>query len=648
MQQKDSTYSLIDWRDDQPYSTLYDDVYFSTDPANPQQGLAETHHVFLTHNQLETRFKSLTASHFTVAETGFGTGLNFLCTCQLWFKVAPKNTRLHFISVEKHPLDAEILAQIHAKWPHLQEESQALLAQYQALPEGFHRFQLWQGRVILTLLIGDACSMLAKLHAHPDAWFLDGFSPAKNPEMWQPALYAQMARLSHASTTFATFTSAGDVRRGLISAGFAVNKTSGYGRKREMLYGHFSTSKPHQIRAHGASTAVVVGAGIAGCATAYALAARGWQVQLIERHTHIAQEASGNPRGVLYPRLASHANALDQLSCSGYLYTIRLLQTLSLETTAFQACGLLQLAFNAREQQRIQEVYARQLSASLLNLVSSDEASRIAGIKLNHPALYFPQAGWINPHAFCTALIQHPNITLHLENNALRLQQYAQKWQVFSTQGCIAEADAVVLTNANDALQFLQSAHLPITTVRGQMSTIMADLHSQSLKCVVCTDGYMTPALQHIHCLGATFSAHDHSTEIRDADNISNLNMVKKMSEDFLALNPAMQGRVALRSTTPDYLPLLGELIDASTLKQHPPKHISPPPALPWHHGLFINVAHGAKGLTTAPFCAEILASLMSHEPSPVEMPLLQALNPNRYLLREMGLKRLILATSFR
>lgn len=231
--------SALEWRDGQPYSSHYEDVYFSTNPDNPQQGIEETRYVFIAHNQLEARFSTLSSTHFTIAETGFGTGLNFLCASQLWLSNAPENTRLHFISAEKHPLSLQDMQQAHALWPSLALESSALLSRYGLLSAGFHRFNLFNNRIVLTLLIGDVNVLLPSLHAQVDAWFLDGFSPAKNPDMWQDSLFAQMARLSHQHTTFATFTSAGFVRRSLEAAGFAVLKDVGYGCKREMLYGEY-------------------------------------------------------------------------------------------------------------------------------------------------------------------------------------------------------------------------------------------------------------------------------------------------------------------------------------------------------------------------------------------------------------------------
>lgn len=234
MQNPSNNIAKIEWRDGQPYACEFQDVYFSTD-----NGLLETDYVFLQGNDLATRWLDTGLQTFYIAETGFGTGLNFLCASELWLKKAPKDAVLHFISVEKYPLSTHDLSTALNLWPQLKPVSETFLAQYESLLSSVNTISLYDDRVQLTLLIGDATERFSQSKDKMDAWFLDGFAPAKNSDMWQAALFQQMARLSKASTTFATFTSAGDVRRGLIQAGFEVNKRVGFGKKREMLTGRF-------------------------------------------------------------------------------------------------------------------------------------------------------------------------------------------------------------------------------------------------------------------------------------------------------------------------------------------------------------------------------------------------------------------------
>lgn len=225
--------AIIEWKQGQPFASAFQDVYFSSD-----NGLLETSYVFLQGNNLATRWQQHNFQTFTITETGFGTGLNFLCAAKLWLETAPKQALLNFISVEKYPLTLSDITTALQLWPELTTLSAPLLAQYATLIDT-RSISLYDNRIQLNLLIGDATEQLTHLQHQTDAWFLDGFSPAKNPDMWQPALFEQMARLSHLNTTFATFSSAGIVKRGLMSAGFKVNKRAGFGKKREMINGYF-------------------------------------------------------------------------------------------------------------------------------------------------------------------------------------------------------------------------------------------------------------------------------------------------------------------------------------------------------------------------------------------------------------------------
>ena len=630
--------ATLDWQDGQPISKIYGDVYFSR-----ESGLQETQHVFLTQNHLRERWQALADERFTIAETGFGTGLNFLCAWQLWNETASHSANMHFISTEKYPLSHADLTQALDLWPQLANLRDQLLAQYQVLTPGWHRLVFEHGRVTLTLIIGDARETLPQLRACVDAWFLDGFAPAKNPEMWQQALFDNMARLAHAATTFATFTSAGEVRRGLQAAGFEVKKVAGFGRKREMLTGRYAGERVKSAPILS-QQAIVIGGGIAGTASSRALASRGWQVTLIERHPALAQEASGNPLGVLYPRLAGQDMALSRLALHGYLHTTRLLQQLNLDAHDYDACGLLQLAFDAQELARCKAIAARNLLPELLRYVDADEASRLAGVALTHEGLYFPSAGWVNPPALCNVLADHENITVMPSVTALRLQRDGEQWQVWDEKRLLAQAPVVILASANDTVNFEQSMHLPLEPVRGQISMLPANADSRNLKMVVCTDGYVSPAVAEIHSVGATFSPNDISSDIRQSDHAANLAMLRRMSPELyksLSQQP-VSGRVALRCATPDYLPMAGPLLDSTALSANPPRYNADPATLPWLAGLYVNTGHGSKGLINAPLCAEMIACAINGEPAPVDIILLAALDPNRFMLRKLGLKRLV------
>lgn len=608
--------TTIDWREGLPFSAQYGDVYFSRD-----SGIGETRHVFLQQNHLRERWQALKpGTHFVIGETGFGTGLNFLCAWQLWDEVAPPHARLHFISTELHPIDPDELQQALALWPELSAFAAELLAQYSAMAPGWHRLALAQGRVVLTVLVGDALSTLPRLEAQVDAWFLDGFAPSRNPEMWTDDLFNAVAKLSAPNATFATFTSAGMVRRGLQAAGFKVEKVVGHGKKREMLRGEFSCGERYS-RAITERRAVVIGGGMAGCASAYALASRGWQVTLIERHPTLAAEASGNHQGILYARLMPRMSPLSELTLAGYQHALRMLgKLLPQGDDAWRQCGLMQLAFDEREAARLQGILNLGLPQSLLYGVSQDEAGAMAGVALPFGGLMFPGSGWVSPPALCRALAEQPEITLLSGQEATAIEHGDAGWQVHGANGALANAPVVIVACASHTRRFAQTSHLPLRSIRGQVSHIPAATNSLVLNTVLCTEGYAAPVRHGIHTIGATYGNLEDTLELRAADHRENLEMLSKLSPAFYAAVGGdalsaehLDGRAACRCNVVDYLPLLGAVAPDSP-------------------GLYVNTGHGSRGLITSMLAGEALASQLEGEPAPLPVELIRAMSPDRFL----------------
>ncbi len=596
-----------------------------------------------------------------IGETGFGTGLNFACAWQLWDEVAPPDAQLSYLSVERFSLPAADIARTLDLWPGLARYRGALLARWGDLAPGWHRLSFGGGRVSLTLVVGDVRDALPRVDAAVDAWFLDGFAPAKNPEMWQPDVLAEVARLSRHGATCATYTVAGEVRRGLEAAGFAIEKATGFARKREMLRGELVRPRAARWRAPWFARpplttdrrAVVVGAGLAGTATAASLAARGWSVDLIDRHRAVAAEASGNPQGMLYARLSPHGTALSELVGSGLQYTCRLLPALPLEPGGdFEACGVLQLAYDDDEAHRQARRSALGWPSTLLSLLDRAEASARAGIDVPTGGLLFPGAGWVDPPALCRALARHAAIRLVLGREAVRLRRTADGWVVSDGTGDIAAAPVVVIAAAGASAAFAETRHLPLRVIRGQLSFVPATPASRVLRTVLSGDGYVAPAHDGQHSVGATHRFRDTSTVLTAGEHLENLDKLARLAPALYAavggdrLAPAqLSGRAALRCSAPDYLPIVGPVVGAAEFSStYAPlardATLELEAASSWLDGLYINAAHGSRGLVTAPLSGEMLAAYLEGEPAPLPRAVMEAAHPSRFLLRDVIRRR--------
>lgn len=390
------------------------------------------------------------------------------------------------------------------------------------------------------------------------------------------------------------------------------------------------------------STAIVIGGGIAGCATAHALAQKNIAVTLIERHQHLALEASGNPFAVLYPRLTGQPTALEALNLQGYLHTLGLMNSLGIIESQYRALGVVQLAMTpqlAKQQSHAANQY--QNSQVHIKACNAQELSQITGVDIAHNGLFFKDAGGIHLAHLCQLMMTDARIQSVTNTSALRLIKTQSTWQVIdSKQNCIAKANSVVIANSMDALQFKETAHLPLMSARGQLSYLPATFQSQ-INTIICGDGYITPSIDGVHYLGASFHADDAEAQCRERDHEHNLQLLKAMCPSLYHThaNVKMQGRVAWRCQSKDYLPLAGPLLDAQLLESQKIYHNHPIQDLPWLDGLFVNIGHGAKGFLTAPMCGQMIANVIAKAPQAVDHQLINAMQPNRFILRALGLK---------
>ncbi|USE33891.1 bifunctional tRNA (5-methylaminomethyl-2-thiouridine)(34)-methyltransferase MnmD/FAD-dependent 5-carboxymethylaminomethyl-2-thiouridine(34) oxidoreductase MnmC [Endozoicomonas sp. SCSIO W0465] len=643
------------WENDLPISTRFNDVYFSR-----ASGIAESRHVFLEHNHLPRRFRELKpGTTFTIGETGFGTGLNFLCAWQLFLDNAPDNSSLLFISTEKYPLRQDDLKKALNGFEELKPLASKLISAYQ-FSEGKIDLRFSDStsgtHVSLHILIGDVLDTLPHINKKIDAWFLDGFAPAKNPDMWQPQLFHTLKAKSRDGATYATFTAARMVRDGLMEAGFSVTKQPGFGRKRDMIAGQLipasglPVTKPWFAPADHRDPeqkAIVVGGGLAGCSAAWSLACRGWQVTILEQHQALANEASGNPQGVLYAKLSADNTPLSQFILKGYQFTLDTLKALAIE--AWQPCGVIQLAIDAKTDQRNQALNS-QHPDSLLQYLTKEQLATIAGLRIHYPGLYFPQAGWVSPPALCHALSGHPNIRVMTNTVVNDIVKREQDWLIKTSDDKLF-SKTVIVARGTASHQFAPLNYLPLKAIRGQITLVKATTESRKLASCVCAEGYIAPAIDGDHTLGATFSFTDNGTEIREADHLENLAM---QAEYFPAMYQALGGtdaqvtggRTGFRCTTPDYLPVVGPIVDVkqfveayAPLRKNSKLTIDAHPG--YLDGLYVTAGHGSRGIISCPVAGEILANMITggtDDANGLLMPtkLLEAIHPSRFLIRDL------------
>ncbi|MDO9224485.1 MAG: bifunctional tRNA (5-methylaminomethyl-2-thiouridine)(34)-methyltransferase MnmD/FAD-dependent 5-carboxymethylaminomethyl-2-thiouridine(34) oxidoreductase MnmC [Pseudomonadota bacterium] len=613
--------------DGTPFSETYDDIYHSADG-----GPGQARHVFLQGNELPHRWSG--RDRFVILETGFGSGLNFLATWDAWRDDPRRCGHLHYLAVEKHPFATDDLVRLHGRWPEFDALSRELVAAWPPLTPGFHRLELACGRVVLTLLLGEVDSVLRHCDARVDAFYLDGFDPKKNPAMWSPELLRHLARLAAPTATLATWCVAGQVREDLRAAGFEVAKRPGFGRKRHMLAaGLMAGQAPawHVAAAHE-RRAVVLGAGLAGCAIAERLTARGWSVTVVERHAHSAGEASGNIAGIVRPMLSRDDNLVSRLNRACFLHARR--AWAALERAGFASRrnldGVLQIARDAAHERQMRNLLiAGTYPDDYARFLERRDASQRLGCDTAFGAWLFPAGGWANPPSLCRAMLAAggERITFLGDRETARIERDATQWRLLDGDDQLIAAAPVLILAVGAATRDL-APELPITLARGQVSHIrqglLPDFHLPA-----CCDGYLTPAVDGIHCVGASY-ADDAGLELREDEHVGNLARLERILPGVLLDPTSLDGRVGFRATTPDRLPLVGALADAHAKLPHDLRLKD----VPRQEGLYGLLGLGSRGLVWATLAAEILASRLNGDPSPVETDLLDAIDPARFLLR--------------
>jgi tRNA 5-methylaminomethyl-2-thiouridine biosynthesis bifunctional protein len=569
--------------DGTPWSEEFGDVYHSA-----AGGPAQARHVFLGGNGLPGRWAG--RERCVILETGFGFGLNFLATWQAWRRDPARCGKLHFVSVEKHPFALSDLRILHSRYPEFETEAAQLHSAWPMLVPGAHRLELDGARVVLTLFFADV-KLLRDLRLAADAIYLDGFSPARNPDMWSHALLRSVSRLAAPGATAATWSVAAQVRSGLEATGFAVEKAAGFAGKKEMLLARYIR------KADFASTprrnAVVIGAGLAGAAICERLCARGWQVRLVERHAAPAQEASGNHAGSFHPLVTPDDCVFARLTRAAFLSCLN--RWPLLENLRWDRCGVLQLARDAKQEvsQRA-SIAALALPAEYAKCVTREEAAAHAGVPVEAAGLWFAEAGWIQPQSLVNA---------QLAACGERLER------IFNKEIKKLDEEAVViLATADDALSPVPHARL--RRVRGQLTYIPAEA-IEPPHAVVVRGGMVLPPVDGLCVVGASYDLNDEDPAPRASSHAGNLERLERIIPVKARPQP-LGGRVGFRSVAPDRLPLVGKLA----------------------RGVYGALGYGSRGLLWSALAAEVLASELEGDPMPMEGTLLNALDPGRFARR--------------
>ena len=548
------THSIVHWDEGQtPSSTHFDDIYYSPDDA-----VAEVNHVFLDGTEARETWQS--APLFTIGETGFGTGLNFLVTWQAWQKSSPQNARLHYFSVEAFPLQKEDLEKALSAFPELGDHAAALTRQWPALEPGFHNLDFDNGRVRLTLMLGEAGDMFKRADFSADAWYLDGFAPAKNPEMWRDEVLAEIARLSHGGTKLATFSSAGFVKRGLEAVGFETQKTEGFGRKRERIIAEFEGGNA-RLPVRPARVAII-GGGIAGCHLAHELKKCGATPIIFEAGDTLGSEASGNPAALIDLRTTLGNDPACRFYNLAFWDAVRLYDELD------HTHGGLWLAPRG-----VCNIPTTQEGAERLKKLASHYALDDEDMHLDSDNLVLPKAGCLRPKRLLELLTHGVDVRL---NSALSPTDIAALYD---------DVDHVVFASGIKSYDLAKTPS-PTVLVRGQISLIK-DLGEASQ--TLSFGNYLSPAIDGQQVLGATYQREAFDDEswrnLRADDHDQCVTKLKaiKLNTDIKVIG----GRANLRVSTPDRMPLAGQLSDQK----------------------WIMTGFGSRGFQTASFVAKIMSA---------------------------------------
>lgn len=612
-----------------PNSTTYDETYFSTNG-----GLEESRHVFLEGNDVSKRWKN--KKTFVIAECGFGTGLNLLATIELYKKSQNRPKFLYFISIENEPLMLQDLKKSHTNYPSLQPFATTLYQKYPPLIQGFH-FIDYDANIKIILCFYDVHKALTNLTCKVDAWYLDGFSPAKNSKMWDKKTFSKIANLSKIGTTAASYSVARVVKDGLENNGFSIEKTEGFKTKKHMLKAictnpNSKEDKPWFSLANTFTCkekkALIIGAGIAGSSIAYRLAQHGWSIDILDKRPSAGLEASGNHCGVVAPLITQPNIPLGQMYMSAFLQSLSFYKEVVEYEGKFQ--GVKHYAHNKAFEKRWKTW--NELENSLFTC-KEDRFGKYFDIH---------EAGYVQPYKLCPKLINtSKHINFHNNKEVVNFIYENNKWLIKTADNKTFQAPVLILALGANTIKLLPNKSFALQKIRGQVTLLPPTLE---IKKPLCDEGYICPSIENKQVIGATYRRHDANRDIRAKDNEENLKNIQKFLPLKHSLNSEdLDGRVSYRLSSNDRFPIIGKVHDEGFFKQeyksipwtkHKPhlhKHATYLPHL------YISAAHGSRGLTSAILGANIITAMIENLPIPLEKSLLYELHPARFTIRRIS-----------
>ena len=576
------------------FSEEFDDLYSSAKGA-----VAECNHVFIKGNNLNERFENLGEnSKFYIGEIGFGIGINFLTTCKSWLDHTKQNQVLEFYSFDKYLFRLSDFKTLNVSCPDLKEYISELERNYPRNIQGAQKISLFGGRIILNLIIGeiDNTQEYIKLMDKVDAWYFDGFSPSKNPDLWSIKLFKCIHKSCHENTTFSTYTSSGLVKNNLTESGFNHSRAMGFSDKRHMLKGTVDT----QLKKNTSNTKVaVIGSGIAGCVLSYTLAKKGIEVDLYEKSDSICSGASSHELLVTYPRLSAHDTAFGSFTLHSYIFATNFYK--QLKTDTWKKTGVIILNHDAATEKRQSSLLEKRADGEIYRYIDPDEASEISGIDIKLNGLIYEDAGYILPEEMCKFLIESPKINIFTSSHIKSIKKNREVFNLNIGEKKF-EYQNVCVCAGSETANIVDIDGISIK--RGQVTHIESLDNISRIKLPICAKGYISPRVNNIHLVGSSYSDSE-DTDLSEEEHLYNLNNLKLVIDEEMNV---ITGQTGHRAVSKDHMPVVG-----------------------MKDGIYINTCHGSRASVTAPISAEIIASMIVDEAPPLMGRELESLSPERF-----------------